>query len=154
MLLIYTTTWDKPERRYAKSKEPGMKDLIFYLYEIFRKGNSVETENRLMWLLGGNDEWLQTGFGESWWSHGTILKLDCSDGHSMIVITLTNVLGRALYVLIRFLLVACTWKLIGTWIWDKSQYYCHPEFPKSWFHPAWPFHKALYICHHKQDTAL
>lgn len=48
---------DKPERRYAKSKEPGMKDLIlFYLYEIFRKGNSVETENRLMIAWSGNDE--------------------------------------------------------------------------------------------------
>ena len=40
---------DKPERHYAKSKEPDIKDLIlFYLYEIFRKGNSIETENRLM----------------------------------------------------------------------------------------------------------
>lgn len=48
---------DKPERRYAKSKEPGMKDLIlFYLYEIFRRGNSVETENRLMIAWSGNDE--------------------------------------------------------------------------------------------------
>ena len=50
---------DKPERHHAKSKEPDMKDLLlFYSYEIFRKGNSMETENRLMvtevgeWAVG------------------------------------------------------------------------------------------------------
>ena len=34
-----------------------MKDLIlFYLYEISKKGNSIETENRLMIAWCGNDE--------------------------------------------------------------------------------------------------
>lgn len=48
---------DKPERHCAKSKEPDMKDLLlFYSYEIFRKGNSMETENRLMIAWSGNDE--------------------------------------------------------------------------------------------------
>ena len=48
---------DKPERHHAKSKEPDMKDLLlFYSYEIFRKGNSMETENRLMIAWSGNDE--------------------------------------------------------------------------------------------------
>ena len=85
---------DEPWKYYAKWKKPNTKGHILYdsiFHEMWRVGNSIETENRLVVArVWGKGEWGVIGNedGVSFWDDENVLELNSGDGCKTLQIIL------------------------------------------------------------------